>query len=162
MAIKIVKEKQPKKKIDPYYVLKYEYMIGDADGYTSEKTEISADNPFIERYVKLLNKLKPTKGTWGLVFGYGILYKCYEEGQITLDDYNFLMRLAYSESLEEEEDDDAINYFKTEEENNWADEFGEGIRSETEYSFLVFQGIELKYVDEDGKKHKTKFVDETE
>jgi hypothetical protein len=72
------------------------------------------------------------------------------------------MRLAYSESLEEEEDDDAINYFKTEEENNWADEFGEGIRSETEYSFLVFQGIELKYVDEDGKKHKTKFVDETE
>lgn len=76
-----------------------------------------------------------------------------------MDDCNFLMRLAYVESLEEEEDDDAINYFKTEEENNWANEFGEAIMGETEYSFLVFQGIELKYVDEDGKKHKTKFVD---
>ena len=72
---------------------------------------------------------------------------------------NFLNRLAFPEYLDEEEDEESINYFKTDEENNWADEFVEGVRSETEYSFLVFQGIELKYVDENGKKHKTKFID---
>jgi hypothetical protein len=31
MAIKIVKEKQSKNKINPYYILKYNYMIGDAN-----------------------------------------------------------------------------------------------------------------------------------
>jgi hypothetical protein len=50
----------------PHYILKYDYMIGDSDGYTSEKIRVSVDNPFLERYVTLLNSLKPTKGTWGL------------------------------------------------------------------------------------------------
>lgn len=162
MAIKIIKEeeKKPKKKQDPYYILKYEYMIGDANGYTNEKITVSADNPFIERYVKLLNKLEPTKGTWGIILSYGNrMWSHHQEGQITLDDYNFLNRLAFPESLDEEEDEESINYFKTEQENDWADEFYEGVRSDTEYSFLVFQGVELKYVDEYGKKHKTKFVD---
>jgi hypothetical protein len=35
-------------------------------------------------------------------------------------------------------------------------EFFEGVRSDTEYSFLVFENVELFYFDENGKKHKTK------
>jgi hypothetical protein len=158
MAIELIKEKISRKQ-DSYYIIKYNYMIGDSNGYTSETTTLSADNPFIERYCKILNKLQATKGYWGISLSYGNRMWLHEEGQITLDEYNFLTRLAFPEYLDEEEDEESINYFKTDQENGWADEFADGVRSETEYSFLVFQGIELKYVDENGKKHKTKFID---
>lgn len=162
--IKILEEKNPKKKVnDPYYLLTYEYMIGDANGHTDGEVELSENNPFIERYCKLLSSLKATKGTWGLCLNCETIGNCFTEKQITEDDYKFLMRTMFPESFEdwedeEEEDKMMENYFKTEEENNWADEFGDGVNAETEYSFLVFQGIELKYVNEFGKKQKTKFV----
>lgn len=63
--IKIVKEKKQKKASTPYYSLTYKYMIGDANGETSETVEVSKDNPFLERYVKLLRSLKPLSDTWG-------------------------------------------------------------------------------------------------
>ena len=56
-----------------------------------------------------------------------------------------------------------INYFKSEIDNKYADElsmgkdmFGSAVMSKTGYSFLVFEGVELKYIDENGKKHKVK------
>ena len=42
---------------------------------------------------------------------------------------------------------------------DYASEFYEGVRGETEYSFLVFEGIDLYYYDEYGVKHETKIVD---
>ncbi len=61
--IEIVK-KNTKSNTKPHYLLEYEYMIGDADGQTSEVVELSLDNPHIEKYCRLLNKLKPIKGHW--------------------------------------------------------------------------------------------------
>ena len=70
-----------------------------------------------------------------------------DEGQITKDDYEFLKHMMF-EGAESE--------FVVEPENEeFSYEFYEGVSGETEYSFLVFEGISLRYVDEYGKKHKT-------
>ncbi len=151
MAIKIKKPRKNKAKIDPYYILRYNYMIGDADGYTTEESEISIDNPYVERYVTLLNKLKPTKGHWGLSLDEDDIEKCFKEGQITKDSFEFLKGLMFEESFGENEDSN---------EDKFKYEFWEGVRSETEYSFLVFQGADLIYVDENGKENETEIVKE--
>jgi hypothetical protein len=41
---------------------------------------------------------------------------------------------------------------------DYAYEFCDGVRGETEYSFLVFQGCTLYYYDNFGVKHNTKIV----
>jgi hypothetical protein len=143
MAIKIVKEKTHKRKKKPYYLLVYNYMIGDADGYTTEEVEVSIDNPYLERYCKLLNKLKPNKGYWGLSLDEENIEKCHNEKQINKEEYDFLMATMFEN--EEMYDGDGAK-----------SEFFEGVRSDTEYSFLVFENVELFYFDENGKKHKTK------
>ncbi len=153
--IEVTKEKKKKKKIEPYYILKYEYMIGDANGNTSEKVTISKDNPYLERYVKLLNSLEPTKGNWGIILESDRLYDHFKEKQITEDDYNFLTALMFEEyNYDDDDEEKNVSYFKDNDE--YAGEFFEGVRGETEYSFLVFEGVTLKYVDEDGVKHNTK------
>lgn len=157
--IKIVEPKEPKKPKKakkPYYELEYDYMIGDANGNTSEETRISVDNPFVERYVTLLNKLKSTKGHWGVMLEQRRMYAHQEEKQITEDDYNFLIRTMFG--TEGEENDGLEPYFTTDSDNKFADEFADGVRADTEYSFLVFEGIDLYYYDENGKKNNTKIV----
>ena len=148
--IEIVKEKKSTKKSDPFYTLTYQYMIGDADGETSETTTLSLNNPFIERYVTLLNSLKPTKGTWGLMLQKEDIKKCFKEKQISEDDYNFLCRMMFQDK--QSDFLVPINY------ESYAYEFYEGVRADTEYSFLVFEGCDLRYIDEYGKKHKTRIV----
>ena len=61
--IEVIQPQQ--QKIEPYYVLHFNYMIGDADGHTDRIIDISIDNPFLERFVTLLNNLKPPKNRWG-------------------------------------------------------------------------------------------------
>lgn len=146
--IEIVQPK--KKKQDPYYLLEFNYMIGDADGDTQGEACVSIDNPFVERFVTLLNKLQPPKGYWGFGLEEDKLEAIYKEGQITEDDFKFLCRTLFEGSEED--------YFKTQEENDWADEFFEGVISYVEYSFLSFEGVDLYYFDETGKKFKTRIV----
>jgi hypothetical protein len=157
--IKIVEPKEPKKPKKakkPYYELEYDYMIGDANGSTSEKVRVSLENPFVERYVTLLNKLKPVKGSWGVQLESSDIYGNFDEKRITEDDCNFLIRTMFG--TEGEEDDGMEPYFTTDSDNKFADEFADGVRAETEYSFLVFEGIELYYYDENGKKNNTKIL----
>lgn len=153
--IKVVEKKNNKKKQDPYYELVYNYMIGDGKGNTKEEVIVSVDNPFVERYVKLLNKLEPTKNHWGIVFEGNRIYESYNEGQITKDDYLFLERMMKEDY--EDEDEDVFIVSKSDE--DYASEFYEGVRGETEYSFLVFEGIDLYYYDEYGVKHETRIID---
>lgn len=135
-------------------------MIGDNDGHTTEDIELSVNNPYIEKYCKLLDKLKPTKGYWGISFEKHKIYGNYTEGRLTKDEYIFLREIMFPENDWDDfdEDEKAENYFKTAEEFEYVYELNEGIRSETEYSFLTFQGYKLFYYDENGKKNKTKFV----
>ena len=51
------------------------------------------------------------------------------------------------------------NYFKSDKENDYADEFYEGVMEELGYSFLVFfEGVKLTYTDEHNVVFDTKFV----
>lgn len=158
--IKIIEKKKKGKTQKPYYILKYHYMIGDADGDTSESCQVSVDNPYLERYVTLLNDMKPTKGTWGLCLDMETLGKAFGEDQFTEDDYTFLLRTMFYENLDDEDDDEARagNYFSNKKDNDYANEFYDGVRSDAEYSFLVFEGCEIKYVDEWGEKHKCEII----
>lgn len=159
--IKLVqKRKKRKANKKPYYTLEYRYMIGDANGNTSETVKLSADNPFIERYVKLLNGLKPNKQSWGVQLNDEDLDGFYSESQITLDDLRFLRRLMFEEYDIYEENDEVEGYTYPIEKDNlkFAREFYSGVRDESEYSFLVFEEAVLKYSNEYGEKFDTKIV----
>lgn len=147
--IKIIEKKN--KKVKPHYVLTYDYMIGDANGDTREKCIVSIKNPYLERYVTLMNSLKPTKGTWGIVLKGDILENVLSEEQITKDDYHFLNTFMYEDSNEG-------TFFIEPENEKYRYEFSEGVRGEAQYSFLVFQGISLKYVDENNIKYDVEII----
>lgn len=134
----------------PFYELVYNYMIGDADGDTDETCEVSVDNPYLERYVRLLNSLKPTNGHWGIILESDRLEKHYLEGQLTEDDYKFLSDIMFYGYDDRGED-------ISEKESEWYEELASGVRGDAEYSFLVFQGVELYYYDKEGK-HDTTIV----
>jgi len=158
--IKVVEKKNKKKKQDPYYELIYNYMIGDGKGNTTEEVIVSVNNPFVERYVKLLNSLQPTKNHWGIVFEGDRVYESYQEGQITKDDYLFLERMMNDGDNDDDDDDEEEDIFiVSKADEGYASEFYEGVRGETSYSFLVFEGIDLYYYDEYGVKHETEIID---
>jgi hypothetical protein len=157
MAIKLVTPKEPKtpkRKSKPYYILTIDYMIGDANGATSETAEISADNPFLERFCKILNKLKSPKGRWGIMLNYETIEANYKQKHITRDEANFM--ICMMNENHEDYDEGLKDYLKTEEEKNFAYEFTGICRADTEYSFLTYEGFELIYVDEYKKHHQTK------
>ena len=136
--------------ITPYYTLTYNYSIGDSCGYTTKEVYLSVDNPYIERYCTLLNSIQPLKGKWGIILNEETIKSCFkEENQITEDDYNFLIRTMFEEN----------NYFKGDKENNYANEFYEGVIEELGYNFLVFEGVKLTYTDEHNVVFDTEFSD---
>lgn len=162
--IKIVTDVPKTSKIqEPAYLLTYNYMIGDANGDTVEEIDVSLKNPFTERYVTALNKLQPTKGHWGVMLEDGRMYAHLQEGHITQDEY-IILQTAFSygeyDPIELEEFEEKDNpLILSEEDKEFLAEFSEGVRADAEYSFLVFQGANLEYIDEFGVAHQTEFVD---
>ena len=148
--IKLIEiNKETVETIIPYYTLTYNYSIGDTWGRTTQDVYLSVDNPYIERYCTLLNSIQPLKGRWGIILNEETVELCFkEENQITEDDYNFLMRTMFSEEN---------NYFKSDRENDYADEFYDGVMEELDYSFLVFEGVKLTYTDEHNVVFDTEF-----
>lgn len=150
--IKIVKQKvsvKPKRKKKPYYQLEFDYMIGDADGETMEKIKVSVDNPFLERFVSLINKLKPKKGHWGMSLNYETVESSFKRKLITKNDKEFLLRMMF-------EDESSFIISDEDDDNGYVFELSEGVKAEVEYSFLTLQSLDLYYYDEDGKRNKTK------
>lgn len=147
--IKIKEEKKGKGNKTPYYKLVFNYMIGDANGNTKYDVEVSKDNPYLERFVTLVNKLKPEKGHWGVGLDNDCIESNVKQKNITRDDADFLIMLMHEGGWDENVPDENDDY---------AFEFFEGVRSETEYSFLVFECCDLYYIDEYGKKHNTVIV----
>jgi len=172
IKIKANKKKTSKKK--PYYKLKMYYMIGDANGNTTEDMKIMESDTegveLVERFVSIMNRLKATKGTWGIVLdGFGDFLS---EGQITEEEWEFLSKVSdeyywfeeylpeyYSDKGHSEEEIEALIEEECEKDNSMG-YFSEVVKGDTEYSFLVFEGAELTYYDETGTKHKTEIVAE--
>ena len=157
MSILLVKPKKEtilKKKSKPYYELIIHYMIGDSNGYTTEEADISVDNPFLERFCKILKKLKNPKHRWGFGLDIESIESNYKEKHITEDDKNFMICMMTNDPSNY--DEDLKDYLKSEKEEEFANDFVKICRSESEYSFLTYQGFELTYVDENRKRHATK------
>lgn len=127
---------------DPYYHVIFNYMIGDADGnttydFTCNESEIEE----VVKYVSILNKLKPLKDHWGICFDN--YEKEYPGEYIGLSEveYNVFMDLL-----------DCEFYISKE-----RSEIQSCLASRNEYSFLVFQGIEIYYYDENNTKYKVEW-----
>jgi hypothetical protein len=84
-----IKPKNTKIISAPYYLLVYNYMMGDADGDTTETVRVSLENPYTERYVKLLDKLTDISLTPDSI------KKVIKKNGITKDDYKFLLELMF-------------------------------------------------------------------
>jgi hypothetical protein len=147
--IKVVEKQKSKKAKNPYYKLKFNYMIGDADGHTDEEMTVSVgwNDELIERFVKLINSLKPLEGTWGIVFDHYEFDKF--KTQLNDDDFNFLKNVMFEDWDDDEDEEEG-------DKNNGL--FADCIQGEAEYSFLVFEGVDLYYYDENGVKHDTEFI----
>ena len=169
--IEIIRE-TTKRKVKPYYELTIDYMIGDANGDTIETMDIGKDDAkgleTVEKVIKILNKLKPPKGRWGIILDIYKLKDNLRDKQITEEEYDFLSKVSSEyyylentlpdilrekghtdeeiETLVEEasENDEEIGYFQY------------IFKGETEYSFLVYQGVSLVYYDETGVKRETR------
>lgn len=126
----------------PYYHVIFNYMIGDADGsttydFTCNESEIEE----VVKYVSILNKLKPLKDHWGICFDN--YEKEYPGEYIGLSEveYNVFMDLL-----------DCEFYISKE-----RSEIQSCLASRNEYSFLVFQGVEIYYYDENNTKYKVEW-----
>lgn len=132
----------PIKNQTPYYHVIFNYMIGDANGnttydFTCNESEIEK----VVKYVSILNKLKPLKDHWGICFDN--YEKEYPGEYIGLSEveYNVFMNLL-----------DCEFYISKE-----RSKIQSCLASENEYSFLVFQGIEIYYYDENNTKYKVEW-----
>lgn len=162
--IKIIEK--TKKSQEPYYLLKVKYMIGDSNGYTEEEGKYGfEESARLEKFCRILDKFKSNEGHWGIVLNDEYERDMLTEGMVTREEQLFYKyvsneyrNLLKDEELTQEETEMVKGWMKEDEEMEYPTFFGELIRSDAEYSFLVYQGYSLKYVDDQGVKHKTCFV----
>lgn len=132
----------PIEKEPPRYHVVFNYMIGDADGYTTYGFTCESTEEIEEaiKYISILNKLKPLKDHWGICFdNYTEEYPGEYIG-LSEDEYNTFIDLLYSNDY-----DDIRG------------EISECLKSETEYSFLVFEKVDVYYYDENGIKYNVEW-----
>lgn len=121
----------------PYFEVTLYYMIGDADGDTTEtliyktEKELEKDIP----YIRLLQKIKPLEGHWGIQFS---SYPNKYPGE-----YIGLTKEEYSEFM------DLLDYKTTP-----GEPISASLYSERDSYWVVFQNIDVVYVDENGAAHK--------
>ena len=127
----------PIEKQKPHFVVTIHYMIGDGDGDTEEVLSYETEEELEEviPYIKILRKLKPLKNHWGICFSnYPSEYPGEYIGLSEAEYAMFLQILSYN---------DTPSKF-----------FTDSLYSERETYFVVFQGIEVTYIDENSSKHE--------
>lgn len=124
----------PAKKVNPHYLFKIEYMIGDADGDTSRTWEIDPDEisalENITHLIEILDKLHPPHGHWGVCFDEHHLNLCVKEKQITKEEKDFILSEEFFDLIIEDCCDA----------REW----------------VSFEHHDLTYIDEDGIEHSCK------
>lgn len=125
--------------------LKIKYMIGDAAGKTSYKTDVSNTNPLLIVVTTALNNLQPMTGYWGFTFNYEQLKWNLDKGNITELAFKVLVASRYDEpSWIDELLGEGVLDELIEEYGDYLDDFYDIFHEETEYSFLSFKGYSLK------------------
>ena len=153
--MKILENKKSTQKITPHYMLTINYMIGDADGDTQYSSEVRLENPYIERFLTLIDNLPQRPGHWGLSLDNACISDLFKHKLLSEDDYKFLCKFMpkYGEY------DDIVEPL-TDEEYEDFDAISSCIRSDVEYSFLTYESYELDYYDENGTKFNTEIVND--
>lgn len=138
--------KPTKPRVKRNYSFKVNYMIGDADGYTSEQATISVNNPFVKLVSDALHKLENIEGHWGVMLDDEHYKGNRDAGNISEMEYKLLTLVTdgcYDEDMVDEFFD-AYGYYKTEENYDYIMDFDGLLRSDAEYSYLVYEGHTLK------------------
>ena len=145
---------------EPHYILKFIYSIGgDLRDIITKTTRISLNNPYIERAVHLLNNF--LKGKELTLEEIRTSYECDEFDEMS---YKFLVRILINEDtdLEHYITDDNETLEDVEEYLDiytyHADEFRDGVCTTVEGSILVFEFVELVYINEYGNEFKTSII----
>lgn len=158
--IKIISPNTENIVTQPYYILKFNYSIGgDPWDITTKTTELSLNNPYIERAVYLLNNFLT-----GKELTLREIRNSYEDGEFSDMDYKFLIRILMYEDID-------LEHFITGDDETWediddyldiytrhADEFRDGVRTSVEGSYLVLEFVELVYINEYGNEFKTSII----
>lgn len=145
---------------EPHYILKFNYSIGgETSDIITKTTRLSLNNPYIERAIYLLNNFLTDKELTLIS-----LRDSYEDSEFNDMDYKFLIRILMhedtdlehyitgdNETLEDvEEYLDIYTYH--------ADEFRDGVYTTVEGAILVFEFVELVYINEYGNEFKTSII----
>lgn len=133
----------------PRYEVIFDYMIGDGDGHTTESFSCGLDKiEEVIKYVNILNKLKPLPRHWGICFDNYLEEYPGEYIGLSEEEYKIFYHLI---NLDDEDEDTILPIETT---------ISDCLRARTEYSFLVFEGVEIFYYDEDGRKFKVSWGEE--
>ena len=145
---------------EPHYILKFNYSIGGETCDIITKTaRLSLNNPYIERAVYLLNNFLTDKEL--ILEEIRTSYECDEFDEMS---YKFLVRILINEDtdLEHYITDDNETLEDVEEYLDiytyHADEFRDGVRTTVEGAILVFEFVELVYINEYGNEFKTSII----
>lgn len=145
---------------EPHYILKFNYSIGGETCDIITKTaRLSLNNPYIERAVYLLNNFLT-----GKELTLEEIRTSYEWDDFDEMSYKFLVRILINE------DTDLEHYITGDNETledveeyldiytYHADEFRDGVYTSVEGAILVFEFVELVYINEYGNEFKTSII----
>ena len=145
---------------EPHYILKFNYSIGgETSDIITKTTRLSLNNPYIERAIYLLNNFLTDKELTLIS-----LRDSYEDSEFNDMDYKFLIRILMHEDID-------LEHYITGDNETWedveeyldiytyhADEFRDGVYTTVEGSILVFEFVELVYINEYGNEFKTDII----
>ena len=145
---------------EPHYILKFNYSIGgETSDIITKTTRLSLNNPYIERAVHLLNNFLTEKELTLIS-----LRDSYEDSEFNDMDYKFLIRILMHEDID-------LEHYITGDNETWedvdeyldiytyhADEFRDGVYTTVEGAILVFEFVELVYINEYGNEFKTSII----
>ena len=145
---------------EPHYILKFNYSIGgETSDIITKTTRLSLNNPYIERAVHLLNNFLTDKELTLIS-----LRDSYEDSEFSDMDYKFLIRILMDEDID-------LDHYITEDNETLedveeyldiytyhADEFRDGVYTTVEGAILVFEFVELVYINEYGNEFKTNII----
>ena len=145
---------------EPHYILKFNYSIGgETCDIITKTTRLSLNNPYIERAVYLLNNFLTDKEL--ILEEIRTSYECDEFDEMS---YKFLIRILMDEDID-------LDHYITGDNETWedvdeyldiytyhADEFRDGVYTTVEGAILVFEFVELVYINEYGNEFKTSII----
>ena len=145
---------------EPHYILKFNYSIGgETSDIITKTTRLSLNNPYIERAIYLLNNFLTDKELTLIS-----LRNSYEDSEFNDMDYKFLIRILMHEDID-------LEHYITGDNETWedvdeyldiytyhADQFRYGVYTTVEGSILVFEFVELVYINEYGNEFKTSII----